>query len=76
MLQMQKTRNTNIELLRLFLMFVILFVFFSHELHIGKIGSEEIPMNLENNINASLCLLNHFGVISFMFISSTGQENS
>ena len=67
----KRTRNANIELLRIFFMFVILFHhFFSHGLNIGRIGSEEVPINPVNNINASLCLLTHFGVIGFMFISS------
>ena len=65
------TRNLNIEILRFFLMFVILFHhFFSHGLHVGNIGTEEFPFTIENNVNASLCLLTHFGVIGFMFISS------
>ena len=52
-------------------MFIILFHhFFSHGLQVGKIGSEDFPLNMENNVNASLCLLTHFGVIGFMFISS------
>ena len=68
---MKTGRNSNIEILRVFFMFVILFHhFFTHGLHIGKIGSDELPLNLENNINASFALLTHFGVVGFMFISS------
>ena len=71
MINTNKVRNPNIEILRVFFMFVILFHhFFSHGLNIGIIGSDELPLNFENNINASLALLTHFGVIGFMFISS------
>ena len=66
-----KVRNSNIEILRVFFMLVILFHhFFTHGLHVGYIGSDQFPLNFENNINASLALLTHFGVIGFMFISS------
>ncbi len=66
-----KTRNSNIELFRLFLMFVILFHhFFSHGLNVVEIGTAAFPLNLENNINTSLFILTHFGVVGFMFISS------
>ena len=66
-----KERNTNIEIFRVFLMFIILFHhFFSHGLIIGKIGSEELPLSFENNVSASIHLLTHFGVVGFMFISS------
>lgn len=69
---MTKTsRNTNIEILRVFFMFVILFHhFFSHGLNIGKIGGDELPINIQNSIYASFHLVTHFGVVGFMFISS------